>query len=151
VSRHSGPLIGKPGVSALERAFHDVDHDCLGPEPFSSLVFVWTPDPLSSHACLRMFSHFYRYLVGPVPFWKSPLSRYRIGRHIGAEPGRKDQHGVLIKIRSSDQFGSRTEKLAGPIIVDIQMQPNIAALALPFVESEFGERERNQHALNRRH
>ena len=60
-----------------------------------------------------------------------------MGRHIGAVPGRKKQHRVLIEIGSPNQFRSRTEKLAGPTIVDIHMQPNIAALTLIPVESEF--------------
>lgn len=78
-------------------------------------------------------------------------SRNRWGRHIGAVPGYQNQHRILIVIRSSDQFGTRTEELAGPIVVDIQMQPSIPALALLLVESQFGEREGNQYALNRRH
>lgn len=48
-------------------------------------------------------------------------ARFGWGYHIGTVPGGQNQQCVLIEIRTSDQFGSRTEKLAGPIIVDIQM------------------------------
>ncbi len=69
VGRNPGLFIGKPGVGSLERTFHDVDHDRLGPESFSPFVSIRTPNPLDNHACLRIFFSFSRYLLDECRFY----------------------------------------------------------------------------------
>jgi hypothetical protein len=56
VGRNPGLLIGKPGVGPLERAFHDVDHDRLGPESLAPFVSIRTPNPQNRRQCPPGFS-----------------------------------------------------------------------------------------------